>query len=72
MYPVAWENARFLDKDIIIHGYHIPSKVRKKKKVIWRGVLKVSVYSKINLFFQEKTFFRSFCDLSFNQKFITI
>ncbi|XP_074616092.1 cytochrome P450 27C1-like isoform X2 [Acropora palmata] len=24
MYPVAWENARFLDEDIIIEGYHIP------------------------------------------------
>ena len=58
MYPVAWENARFLDEDIIIQGYRIPSKVRKKKKDTWRGVLKVSVYPKICLFFKKKNFFR--------------
>ena len=73
MYTVAWENARFLDEDIIIQGYRIPSKVRKKK-VTWRGVVKVSVYPKIYLFFRKKKTFsdRSYCDPSLNKNFITI
>ena len=71
MYPVAWENARFLDEDIIIQGYRIPSKVRKK--VTWLGVVKVSVYPKIYLFSGKKTFSdRSYCDPSLNKNFITI
>ena len=71
MYPVAWENARYLDEDIIIQGYRIPSKVRKKEMVIWRGVPKVSdeYTSKLTIFEKKITQFsdRSYCDLSFKR-----
>ena len=32
MYPAAWENARFLDEEIIIQGYRIPPNVSQSAR----------------------------------------
>ena len=34
MYPAAWENARFLDEEIIIQGYRIPPNVSQCEKFL--------------------------------------